>query len=334
MSRPWTIVDEPECAFSGRCGRRHPRGPHHLVANWSRPASRASARSTRRSRPGRSSIASTPCGRPRLPTTGASAATPRAAAWRADRCQGHLRYRRLSRPSSARPCGPAARRAAMRRPWPRLRAAGAVIMGKTVTTEYAYFNPGQDPEPARPRAHAGRFLQRFGRCRRGRHGAGRHRLADQRFGDTPRRVLRCGRLQAHPRAHSAYRRAAAVARTRPCRRLRPFGRGRGPARRDIWPVSTRRIPTRAPSPGRTSVAVAASEPPLPPRFAFVRTPAWRHVEAVTEPAFAELVEAWARTRTRSSSPPASSGPSRCMASSWRSTWPTTSIATTSRGATS
>ena len=26
----------------------------------------------------------------------------------------------------------------------RLRAAGAVILGKTVTTEYAYFNPGQD----------------------------------------------------------------------------------------------------------------------------------------------------------------------------------------------
>ena len=31
----------------------------------------------------------------------------------------------------------------------RLRAAGAVIIGKTVTTEYAYFHPGQDPQPAR-----------------------------------------------------------------------------------------------------------------------------------------------------------------------------------------
>jgi Asp-tRNA(Asn)/Glu-tRNA(Gln) amidotransferase A subunit family amidase len=36
---------------------------------------------------------------------------------------------------------------------------------------------------------------------------------------------------------------------------------------------------------------AASAPPLPPRFAFVRTPAWRHAEPVLEPAFAELVEA-------------------------------------------
>jgi Asp-tRNA(Asn)/Glu-tRNA(Gln) amidotransferase A subunit family amidase len=37
--------------------------------------------------------------------------------------------------------------------------------------------------------------------------------------------------------------------------------------------------------------VAGSEPPLPPRFAFVRTPAWQHAEPVTGPAFAELVEA-------------------------------------------
>ena len=28
-------------------------------------------------------------------------------------------------------------------------------------------------------------------------------------------------------------------------------------------------------------AVAASEPPLPPRFAFVRSPAWKHAEPVT-----------------------------------------------------
>ena len=39
------------------------------------------------------------------------------------------------------------------------------------------------------------------------------------------------------------------------------------------------------------VDVAASEPPLPPRFAFVRSPAWKHAEKVTTEAFAELVEA-------------------------------------------
>jgi Asp-tRNA(Asn)/Glu-tRNA(Gln) amidotransferase A subunit family amidase len=38
------------------------------------------------------------------------------------------------------------------------------------------------------------------------------------------------------------------------------------------------------------VDVTASEPPLPPRFAFVRSPAWTHAEKVTTEAFAELVE--------------------------------------------
>jgi len=37
-------------------------------------------------------------------------------------------------------------------------------------------------------------------------------------------------------------------------------------------------------------AVAASEPPLPPRFAFVKSPVWEHAEPVTREAFAELVE--------------------------------------------
>jgi Asp-tRNA(Asn)/Glu-tRNA(Gln) amidotransferase A subunit family amidase len=38
-------------------------------------------------------------------------------------------------------------------------------------------------------------------------------------------------------------------------------------------------------------AVAASEPPLPPRFAFVRSPVWEQADAVTQEAFGELVEA-------------------------------------------
>ena len=38
-------------------------------------------------------------------------------------------------------------------------------------------------------------------------------------------------------------------------------------------------------------AVTASEPPLPPRFAFVRSPAWKQAEPATEEAFAELVGA-------------------------------------------
>jgi Asp-tRNA(Asn)/Glu-tRNA(Gln) amidotransferase A subunit family amidase len=38
-------------------------------------------------------------------------------------------------------------------------------------------------------------------------------------------------------------------------------------------------------------AIAAGKPPLPPRFAFVKTPAWKQTEPATEGAFAELVDA-------------------------------------------
>jgi Asp-tRNA(Asn)/Glu-tRNA(Gln) amidotransferase A subunit family amidase len=37
-------------------------------------------------------------------------------------------------------------------------------------------------------------------------------------------------------------------------------------------------------------SLAASEPPLPPRYAFVRGPAWKFAEPVTREAFAQLVE--------------------------------------------
>jgi Asp-tRNA(Asn)/Glu-tRNA(Gln) amidotransferase A subunit family amidase len=38
-------------------------------------------------------------------------------------------------------------------------------------------------------------------------------------------------------------------------------------------------------------ATALAKPPLPPRFAFMKTPVWKHAEPVTEAAFGELVEA-------------------------------------------
>jgi Asp-tRNA(Asn)/Glu-tRNA(Gln) amidotransferase A subunit family amidase len=38
-------------------------------------------------------------------------------------------------------------------------------------------------------------------------------------------------------------------------------------------------------------SIAASEPPLPPRFAFVKSPVWDQADATTQAAFAELVDA-------------------------------------------
>ena len=58
--------------------------------------------------------------------------------------------------------------AAGRRPWhdatvvAKLRAAGAVIIGKTVTTEFAYFHPGPTRNPHDHDAHARRLVVGLG----------------------------------------------------------------------------------------------------------------------------------------------------------------------------
>ena len=48
-----------------------------------------------------------------------------------------------------------------------LEAAGAFVFGKTVTTPFAFMDPGEDAQPVEPGAHAGRIVVGFGgRCRR------------------------------------------------------------------------------------------------------------------------------------------------------------------------
>ena len=76
------------------------------------------------------------------------------------------------------------------------RAAGAIVLGKTVTTEFACFTAGQDRQSAQPGAYPGRLVERLGRGGRRRHGAARLRHADRRLDDPSRLVLRRRRLQA------------------------------------------------------------------------------------------------------------------------------------------
>ena len=76
------------------------------------------------------------------------------------------------------------------------RAAGAILTGKTVTTEFANRHPGPDLAPAQPHAFAGRLVERLG-CRGRRfHGAAGDRHANRRLGDPPGRLLRRRRVQA------------------------------------------------------------------------------------------------------------------------------------------
>ncbi len=113
----------------------------------------------------------------------------------------------------------------------RLRAAGGLVMGKTVTTELATYAPGQTRNPHHRGAHAGRLFQRLGGCGGGGHGAAGHRHADQRVGHPAGFVLRGVRFQAQHGPDPAHRHPDAVAATGRGGCLRTHSGRRGPAGR-------------------------------------------------------------------------------------------------------
>ena len=96
-----------------------------------------------------------------------------------------------------------------------LREAGALILGKSVTTEFAYFEPGPTRNPARLGSHARRLQQRLGR----RSGGGSLPVgrghADHRIGDPAGGLLRRGGLQAEPGPHREQGRGLFFSKHRP-----------------------------------------------------------------------------------------------------------------------
>ena len=84
----------------------------------------------------------------------------------------------------------------------RLRDAGAVILGKTHATQFAYRDPAPDAEPVVARAHAGRLVVGVGGGRRGPDGPGGDRHADRRLDPAARGLLRGRRLQGRVSARS------------------------------------------------------------------------------------------------------------------------------------
>src|SRR2546430_13476632 len=79
----------------------------------------------------------------------------------------------------------------------------------------------QDTEPAQPRAHARRILERLGRGRGDRHGAGGTRQPDRRLDDPAGVVLRRLRPEADAWPRPPPPDVPALAPARPCRPVRP-----------------------------------------------------------------------------------------------------------------
>ena len=140
-----------------------------------------------------------------------------------------------SRTSSAPTASkPAAAAGCRRRSWrapeaeivTRLKRLGALVAGKTVSTEFAYFAPGTDPQPTCSRAHARRLIERLGGRGRRRSLPAGPRHADDRLGQPAGGFLWRRRLQADLRHGFGQRADPAVAVPRPCRLVRARRRSR------------------------------------------------------------------------------------------------------------
>ena len=174
----------------------------------------------------------------------------------------------------------------------RLRSAGAVIMGKTVTTEYAYYHPGKTRNPHDPGRTPGGSSSGSAAAVAAAMVAGA--IGSQTNGSVIRPAAFCGVVGFKP-THGLISRAGALMLSRTLDHVGMFAR----SVEDVALLAETLVgfdeedPDTRPVARPPFVAVAGSEPPLPPRFAFVRSPAWKHAEAVTQEAFAELVEALA-----------------------------------------
>ncbi len=171
----------------------------------------------------------------------------------------------------------------------RLRAAGAVILGKTVTTEYAYYNPGKTRNPHDPERTPGGSSSGSAAAVASFMVPGA--IGSQTNGSVIRPAAFCGVVGFKP-SHGLIPRTGALLLSRALDHVGVFARSVEDAAllAETLAGFDEEDPDTRPVARPHFVAVGGSEPPLPPRFAFVRTPAWKFAEPVTETAFAELVD--------------------------------------------
>ena len=169
----------------------------------------------------------------------------------------------------------------------RLREAGAVIIGKTVTTEFAYFHPGKTRNPRDVTRTPGGSSS--GSAAAVAAGMVPLAIGSQTNGSMIRPAAFCGVFGVKP-SHGLISRAGALTLSRTLDHVGAFARsiedlalildclvGQDPADPDTRPYA-------APA----FRASAAEPPPLPPSFALVRTPMWDRADADARNALEDL----------------------------------------------
>jgi Asp-tRNA(Asn)/Glu-tRNA(Gln) amidotransferase A subunit family amidase len=171
----------------------------------------------------------------------------------------------------------------------KLRAAGAVILGKTVTTECATYTPGKTRNPHNAAQTPGGSSS--GSAAAVAAGMVPLALGTQTNGSVIRPAAFCG-VHGFKPTHGWIPRAGILKLSRALDQVGVFAR----AVEDVAMVADELVgfdeddPDTRPRARMALAAVAAADPPLPPRFAFVKTPVWERSLADTREAFGELVE--------------------------------------------
>jgi Asp-tRNA(Asn)/Glu-tRNA(Gln) amidotransferase A subunit family amidase len=171
-----------------------------------------------------------------------------------------------------------------------LRAAGAVILGKTVTTECAYFSPGKTRNPWNPEHTPGGSSS--GSAAATAASMVPLALGSQTNGSVIRPAAFCGVYGFKP-THGLIPRTGVLALSRTLDHIGMFSR----SLEDLALVAEELVGYEEGDPDTRPRAripfreLAAEEPPIAPMIGFLKTPHWDRVSPEAQEAFAELVQA-------------------------------------------
>ncbi len=170
-----------------------------------------------------------------------------------------------------------------------LRQAGAVILGKTVTAELAYYTPGKTRNPHDPERTPGGSSS--GSAAAVAAGMVPLALGTQTNGSTIRPAAFCG-VYGYKPTHGLISRRNMLRLSRTLDHVGLFAR----SLEDVALAAEAIMQFDAddedmrPAAAPPLVRVLAEDPPVEPKLGFARTPAWDQAEDVTKAAFEELCE--------------------------------------------
>ena len=168
-----------------------------------------------------------------------------------------------------------------------LKSAGAVIMGKTVTTEFAVYSPGKTKNPHDPNRTPGGSSS--GSAASVASCMVPVAVGSQTNGSTIRPASYCGVCGFKP-THGSISRYGMLPQSRPIDHVGLFARSVEDVAflGDQLMVFDARDPDMRHRAAPRLLEIAASEPPVAPRFAFVKTPVWDQADEDAQAAFVEL----------------------------------------------